>query len=261
MTFLDSVVLGLIQGITEFLPVSSSGHLVMGQVLLDAEVSGVAFEVAVHLATLVSVLLVFRKRVWALLVGAVTMDGDSWRYLGLLALSTLPAVAVGLGAEDLLHALFESPVVAGLSLLVTGTLLWTTRAALRRNPQGKPGLVSALVIGLAQAFAIVPGISRSGTTVVAALWLGIDAEEAATFSFLMAVPVILGAAVLELPGFSEGGEIQAGALLAGCVVAALAGVLAIATFVRMLRNRSFHRFSFYCWGVGAFFILYLMMAG
>jgi undecaprenyl-diphosphatase len=261
MSFLDALILGLIQGLTEFLPVSSSGHLVMGQVLLDAEVSGVAFEVAVHVATLASVLIVFRKRVWELISGAFAMDGEAWRYIGFLALATIPAVVVGLGAGDLVRILFETPAAVGAALLVTGTVLWTTRRALRHNPSGKPGTVSAALIGIAQAFAIVPGISRSGTTVAVALWLGLEAREAATFSFLMAIPVILGAAVLELPELADGGGVAFGPLVAGCVVAAVAGVLAITTFVRMLKNRSFHRFAWYCWAVGGLFLLYLLVAG
>jgi len=259
VSLFDAILLGLIQGITEFLPVSSSGHLVMGQMILNAEVPGIAFEVAVHVATLVSVLTVFRKRVWELLRGAVTLDRDSWGYLGMLAMATVPAVVVGLGADDLVHSLFESPVVVGVSLLVTGTLLWTTRWAMRRNPTGKPGPISAALIGFAQAFAIIPGISRSGTTVAVALWLGLEAEEAATFSFLMAIPVILGAAVLELPGLADGAGVSVGTLLAGCVVAAVAGVLAITTFVRMLKKKSFHRFALYCWAAGGLFLFYLLM--
>jgi undecaprenyl-diphosphatase len=115
---------------------------------------------------------------------------------------------------------------------------------------------------LAQAFAIIPGISRSGATVVAGLWLGVEAEEAAAFSFLMAVPAILGAAVLELPELARGTEgLAVGPLVLGSVVAAVAGVLAIRTFVAMLKRKSFHRFGPYCWTVGGLFLLYLLWRG
>ena len=262
MSLLDALLLGLIQGITEFLPVSSSGHLVMGQALLDIQIPGVAFEVAVHVATLFSVLLVFRKRVIGLIVGAVRKDPQAWRYLGLLALATLPAVVVGLGAKDALEALFETPEVAGVALLITGSFLWTSRRALARDPNRKPGPREALLMGLAQAFAIIPGISRSGATVVVGLWLGVEAEEAATFSFLMAVPAILGAAILEAPGLmAGGGDLGAGPLMLGSIAAAVAGVLAIWTFVAMLKRKSFHRFGPYCWGVGGLFLFYLLMRG
>jgi undecaprenyl-diphosphatase len=262
MSLLDALILGLIQGITEFLPVSSSGHLVIGQALLDIRIPGVAFEVAVHVATLFSILLVFRKRVAGLIVGAVRLDPEAWRYLGLLVLATLPAVVVGLGAKEFLEALFDVPEVVGVALLVTGGFLWSSRKALARDPKGKPGVRAAILIGLAQAFAIIPGISRSGSTVVAGLWLGVEAEEAAAFSFLIAVPAILGAALLELPDLFDGaGGLAAGPLILGSAAAAVAGVLAIWTFVAMLKRKSFHRFGPYCWGVGSLFLLYLLMRG
>jgi undecaprenyl-diphosphatase len=259
VTALEALILGVLQGLTEFLPVSSSGHLVMAQSLLGVQVPGVTFEVAVHVATLVSVLVAFRARVGSLVVGVFRGDPESWRYTGLLALATLPAVAVGLGARSVLEGLFEVPAVAGGALLVTGTFLWTSRGAQARNPTGTPGVGAALAMGVAQAFAIVPGISRSGATVVTGLWLGVEGEEAATFSFLMAIPAILGAAVLELPELGEAGGMAWGPLLLGSLVAAAAGVMAIWLFVRMLRRRSFHRFGPYCLVVGALFLLDLMI--
>lgn len=262
MSLLDAFLLGLIQGITEFLPISSSGHLVMGQALLDIQIPGVSFEVAVHVATLLSVLLVFRKRVAELVVGAVRRDPEAWRYLGLLALATLPAVVVGLGARAALEALFEVPLVSALGLLITGSFLWTSRGAMARNPKARPGLRAAILMGLAQAFAIIPGISRSGATVVVGLWLGVEAEEAAAFSFLMAIPAILGAATLELPELAAGGTgLATGPLILGSIVAAVAGVLAIWTFLAMLKRKSFHRFGPYCWGAGSLFLFYLLLRG
>lgn len=275
MTIWDALILGLIQGATEFLPVSSSGHLVIGQALLGISIPGVSFEVAVHVATLFSVLLVFRKRLSQLLIGVLRGDGESWRYVGLLFVATLPAVAVGLGARAAVEELFELPVVAGFGLLVTGSFLWTAKGAMARYPDqdptrdsaqdpvrrssGKPGLKEAIFMGLAQAFAIVPGISRSGATVVTGLWLGVEAEEAAAFSFLMAIPAILGAAILQIPDLLDTGSVGVPALAAGSLVAAVAGVLAIWTFVELLKRKSFHRFGPYCWGLGGFFLLYLFL--
>jgi len=262
MSVWEALILGIIQGATEFLPVSSSGHLVMGQALMDIRIPGVAFEVAVHVATLVSVILVYRTRVAGLASGALRGDRGAWRYIGLLFVATVPAAAVGLGAGDFIEGLFDTPVVTGVALLVTGTFLWTAREALARNPDGKPGIRVALLMGFAQALAIVPGISRSGATVVTALWLRVDAEEAAAFSFLMAVPAILGAAVLKLPELSESGlGLQAGALLIGGIAASVTGVLAIRTFIRMLQRQWFHRFAPYCWAVGAAFLLFLLIGG
>lgn len=256
------MILGIVQGATEFLPVSSSGHLVVAQALMDIRIPGVAFEVAVHLATLLSVLLVYRKRVADLVRGTLKGEKGALTYVGLLVLATIPAVVVGLGAGDFIESLFDSPVVTGGALLVTGTLLWTARWALAANPAGKPGVRTALFMGLAQAFAIIPGISRSGSTVVMGLWLGVEAEETAAFSFLMAVPAILGAAVLELPDLAGAeASLPPATLAAGGVAAALTGILAIWTFVAMLRRRSFHRFGPYCWAVGGAFLLYLALGG
>jgi len=259
MSAWEALVLGLIQGLTEFLPVSSSGHLVVAQALLGIRIPGVAFEVAVHVGTLLSVLIALRSRVSWLFLGMLRLQGAAWRYGSLLVLATIPAVVVGLGAQAALEGLFERPVVPGIGLLVTGGFLLTARRAASRAPSGEPGIREALFMGVAQAFAIVPGISRSGATVVTGLWMGVEAEEAATFSFLMAVPAILGAAVLELPELLEAGGPGTVPLLLGSVVAAVAGILAIRTFIGMLKRKSFHRFGPYCLAVGLLFLLYLVV--
>lgn len=259
MTTWDAILLGFVQGATEFLPVSSSGHLVAGQAVLSVNVPGVVFEVAVHVATLLSILVVYRARVATLVSGAARGRVEAWRYVGLLIVATIPAVAVGLPFQEPLEALFERPVVVGLAFLVTGTFLWTTRSALAREGRRQTlGIRDAVLIGLAQAFAMIPGISRSGATVVTALWLRVEPDEAAEFSFLMAVPAIAGAAVLQIPDVLAGENGGWGtALLLGSVMAAVTGVLAIRTFVAMLRRRSFHVFGVYCWLLGATFLLWL----
>ena len=285
----EAFLLGGLQGATEFLPVSSSGHLVMGQAVLGIAVPGVVFEVMLHVATLVSVLVVYRGRLGKLVRGTLRRDVEAWRYLGLLALATVPAGAAGILLGDAVESLFDIPGVTGVALLVTGTFLWTARAAQHRwaardaeraprdgegalQPEERssrrlpatgpaPDMLAALVMGVAQAFALVPGISRSGATVVAGLWMGVDPGEAAAFSFLMAVPAIAGAAVLEWPELAAttGGGIGPGPLAWGFVVAALTGILAIRIFVTMLHRRSFHRFGPYCWTVGLGFLLYLAL--
>ena len=288
MSVWEAVFLGVLQGATEFFPVSSSGHLVVGQTLLGLEIQGVQFVVAVHIATLISVLVMYRSRLIELLYGALRRDGDAWRYVGLLALATLPAAIVGVLLVDAIEGLFESPFVPATAFLVTGGILWSTRrvpgreevgrAELGREQLGregssggrelgradrkKPGWGAALLIGFAQAFALVPGISRSGTTVVMALWLGVAAEEAAAFSFLMAIPVIAGAALLQMPDLaSQGLTLSGTALAAGSIVAAITGILAIKGFVALLVRRAFHRFAIYCWALGAAFLVYLFVFG
>ena len=262
MSVWEAVFLGALQGVTEFLPVSSSGHLVVGQTLLGLEIPGIQFEVALHLATLISVLVIYRSRLIDLLYGALQRDGDAWRYVGLLALATLPAGIVGVFFMGAIKRLFESPFVPATAFLVTGAILWSTRRALGREAWKAPTWGVALLIGFAQAFALVPGISRSGTTVAMALWLGVTAEEAAAFSFLMAIPAIAGAAVFQVPELASSGLTLSGTVLAaGSIVAAVTGILAIKAFVALLARKTFHRFAIYCWAVGAAFLFYLFTLG
>ena len=252
MTWYEGVILGVVQGATEFLPVSSSGHLVMGQTLLGVEAPGVELEVAMHLATLLSVLIAYRGRIGELALGAVRGDRAQLGYLGLLALATVPTAVVGVALRDLFSALFELPVVTGAALLCTGGVLWTARAALRRASEAGMGVGVALLVGLAQATAMVPGISRSGMTTVTALWKGVSPGEAAAFSFLLSVPAVAGAAALELPG--EPGGVAPGVLLGASVAACATGVAAISVFRAMLGRRTLHRFALYLWVVGAAFL-------
>ena len=264
MSVWEAVLLGVVQGLTEFLPVSSSGHLVVGQALLGIELPGVAFEVAVHFATLVSVLVAYRRRVGALIRGSVRLDPGTWRYLGLIALANVPAAAVYFLLGDVVEAAFETPAAAGVAFLVTGGVLWSARAAMRRATP-KPGPLSgvrgpgvAMLIGVAQAFALLPGISRSGSTVVAGLWLGVESDDAAEFSFLMSVPAILGAALLQLVDAGTTAPALGTAPLAfAAVAAATTGLVAIRIFLAALRARSFHRFAPYPWVLGLLFLGYL----
>lgn len=270
MTLWEAAVLGLVQGATEFLPVSSSGHLVIAQCLLsscaaggasalETVMEGVLFEVAVHVATLLSIWIVYRSRIAQLAKGVLVRDREALAYVGLVVAATIPVVIVGGLAKDRIEALFENPVVSGVGLLLTGAILWSSRAGIARAARERPALAAAVLIGLAQVCAVVPGISRSGATVVAALWLGVYAEEAAAFSFLMAIPAIAGAAVLQIPNLGAVGALDVPPLLVGSAVAAVTGVLAIRTFVAMLDKRSLHLFAPYCWLVGGGFLSYLWM--
>ncbi len=256
---LEALFLGLVQGLSEFLPVSSSGHLVMLQALLGVAQEGVAFEVAVHVATLASVLIVYRRRVGGLVVGVLRRRPEELRYTGKLILATLPAVLAVLALGDFFDAQFESPAVAGGCLLVTGAVLWTTRRTLPRASAPEPSWGAALAIGCAQVLAILPGISRSGTTVAAALALGVAPVAAAEFSFLMSVIAIAGAAVRTLPELGQLPPGSAATFAVGGAVALVSGIFAILLFVRLLRTQAFHRFAYYTWGVGAAFLLWLAL--
>lgn len=260
MSVLEAIVLGIVQGLTEFLPVSSSGHLVIGQELLGVALPGISFEVAVHLGTLLSILIAYRVRVGAILAGLPAGDRDAWREVGLLVLASIPAAIVGIGFGDAVETAFEDPRVPGVALLVTALLLASTRIPLARTLDRPITPAVALWIGVAQALAITPGISRSGATVVMALWLGLRTERAAEFSFLLAIPAIAGAALLQAGEVSRGG-VDAAPLLAGTLAAAGAGVLAIRIFLSFLRRRSFASFALYCLVAGGGFLGWLALRG
>lgn len=256
MSWWEAALLGVVQGITEFLPVSSSAHLVLGQSLLGVEAPGVVFEAAVHLATLVAVLWVYRERVVELAGGALRGRTSAWRYVGLLALASLPAAAVGLGLRESIEAAFEQPVVAAGLLLVTGGLVATIRRTAPGADRRLPGPAAALLVGVAQAAAILPGISRSGSTVAAGVWRGVEPARMAEFSFLLSVPAVGGAALLEM-GPGQWGAVRAMGpeLAVGFGAAAAAGVAAIHLFVRTLEAGHFHRFAYYCWAVGGGYLV------
>ena len=261
MTWYEGILLGLLQGATEFLPVSSSGHLVMGQTLLGVEVPGAGIEVALHLATLLSVLIVYRARIGDLIAGVARGDSKQLGYAALLVLASIPAAIAGVGFGDFFESLFDRPAVTAVALIVTGCVVWTARPALARGPDMAIGVRSALLLGVAQAAAIVPGISRSGATVVAGLWHGVRPSEAAAFSFLMSVPAVGGAAILKLPDLMAADGAGIGATTVTMPVLLLAagtacgiGVAAIRLFRAMLARRSFHVFAPYLWVVGAVFL-------
>lgn len=260
MNEVQAFLLGLVQGLTEFLPVSSSGHLVMVSALLGIRDEGILFEVVVHVATLIAIVVFYRKRITTLVRGALRGEPHAWRYASKLVIGTLPAVALVLVAGDFLESMFETPAVAGVALLVTGGFLWTTRTTLPRAHGPEPGWGAAFVIGCAQAVAIVPGISRSGATVTAALALGVEPLAAAEFSFLLGVVAIAGAAVRMIPdlGGVTGAELVP--LGIASVAALVSGLLALWLFVMLLRKQAFHRFAFYVWPVGAAFLAWLALA-
>lgn len=250
MTWWEGVILGIVQGLTEFLPVSSSGHLVVAEAALGLSTPGVFVEVVVHVATLVAVAVVYWRRIGELLTGAARGDRTAWTYVGLLLLGSLPAGLVGVLFKDWFESTFDSLLIVGVDFLITGAFLWSTRLV-REPERTRPTAAGAVAIGLAQAAAILPGISRSGATVTAGMWAGVDPVRAAEFSFLMAMPAIAGAALLQIPEISAGTvAVGAGPLAAAFVAALVSGVAAIWLLLRLLARRAFHRFAPYCWMMG-----------
>lgn len=255
MSLLQAAILGLVQGLTEFLPVSSSGHLVIGQALLGVDPSGVTFEVVVHLATLCAVLWVYRVRIGEIAGGIFTGDRGAWLYVGLLFLASIPAGLAGFFGRSLFERAFSSPVLAAAMLLVTGAIVYSIRITGPRMTKALPTASDSIWIGCAQALAILPGISRSGSTVALGALLGIDVVRLAEFSFLMSVPAILGAGLLQVSELGQPPGLGAGALIVGFVFAAVSGVAAIRLFVKTLRDGTIHRFGYYCWAVGAVYLV------
>jgi undecaprenyl-diphosphatase len=255
MSFFEALWLGIVQGLTEFFPVSSSGHLVIFASLLGIETEGgLAFEVAVHVATLAAIVLFYHRRIGSLLSGAVRGRPDALRYLGKLAVGTLPAAGFGFAAKDLVEQQFSSPRLVAVLLLITGGIVWTTRRTSERAQASEPSWVGALVIGLAQACAILPGISRSGATVSAALALGVAPRAAAEFSFLLGIVAIAGAAVLTIPDWVDASPELMQAVWTGGAAALVSGMFAIWLFVKMLREHIFYLFAWWAWAAGLLFL-------
>ncbi len=251
MSYGEGILLGIVQGLTEFLPVSSSGHLVVAQAAVGLAIPGVFVEVVLHVATLLAVVIVYAGRIGFLIRGCVAGRRDAWVLLGLLVLGTIPAALAGLLLKETFERAFDALALVGVNFFVTGLILWSTRLIAARANRDIPTVRGALAIGIAQAFAILPGISRSGTTVSVALWLGVMPERAAEFSFLLAVPAIAGAAVLQLPEVGSASPSGGwGPLAVSFVTALVAGVVAIRFLVALLKRGAFHLFAPYCWTAG-----------
>lgn len=258
METLSLLLLGVLQGATEFLPVSSSAHLVIAQTLLKTRNPGLMVEIVLHLGTLISVLVYFRRDLWQLAQGSLLpgrVGAAVRKEVGYLALATVPAVVVALTLGGKVEAAFEDVHFTGMMLLVTTAVLVLSRWATRREG-ARLTWATALLIGLAQSLAILPGISRSGITIVTGLWLGLKGEEAARFSFLMAIPAILGAGIFQLLGLVQGPTVPVTGLVLGFLAAALVGYGMIAWVMDILRRGRLHLFAGYTLLVGLMVIFW-----
>lgn len=262
MELLQILVLAIVQGITEFLPISSSGHLVIVEELFQNagptdERTQLAVNIFLHLGTLFAVLAFY----WRPLLRLLTTDR---RVLGLLIVGTLPAAVVGLTIKELVPALATNALLSGLMLPVTGCfLLLSVRIPAGDLDYRQLTWTKALAIGTAQAVAILPGISRSGSTIVAGLCVGLRREDAATFSFLLAVPVIAGATLLETLSLLKDGmpAVSPGNLGLGVIVAFAVGLAALGWLLRWLRQGRLYLFAWWCFAVGAGVIAWQIWAG
>lgn len=251
MSWTEALILGLLQGLTEFLPVSSSGHLELGGALFGLEDPHdfFTFNIIVHGATFLSVVVVFRNDILSLILNFFRFRWNAeMKFVLLLLASAIPTAIVGLLFEEQIERIFEGRVVfVGLMLLVTATLLFLTRFAPPANKEVT--LKSALVIGLAQTFAILPGISRSGATISTALFFGIERSQAIRFSFLMVLIPIFGANFLKIIRVSEqasAGNMDVAPMIIGAVAAFIAGVVACKWMLSIVRRGKIEYFSIYC---------------
>jgi undecaprenyl-diphosphatase len=240
----QALVLGAVQGLTEFLPVSSSAHLILIPWLLNWEDPGLAFDVALHLGTLLA-LLIYYRQTWIKLIGSL-MNNDvaSRRLLFLLIIASVPGAIIGLLLEKQAESTFRSPLLIAGTMAVLGVVLWAVDKFSRsRRKVSDFSATDALLIGLSQALAIVPGVSRSGATITMARALGIEREAAANFSFLMATPIIAGAGLLEARKLVAAG--MHAPVVWGFLASAVFGVAAIAGLIRFVRTRTYQPFAWY----------------
>jgi len=254
---LKAVLLGFVQGATEFLPVSSSGHLVLGSHILGFKGQGIVFDVMLHLGTLVSVIIVFRKDLLAMIYAPFQLIRgnrsesvrNSFYWDIYVVIATIPAVIIGLGFKDYLEQTFTSITVVCLMLILTGTMMILSKYLPDRGRRVTIG--RSLLIGCAQAGAILPGLSRSGSTIFVGMLLGVNRETAARFSFIMSLPAILGAAVLNLKEVMM--SPPAGSTLvnfmAGTFMAAVTGYFAIILLLDVIKKNRLPWFGYYCLAV------------
>jgi undecaprenyl-diphosphatase len=251
LTVFQAIVLGLIQGLTEFLPVSSSAHLTLAPYLFGWNDPGLAFDVALHLGTLVAVLWYFRKE-WAALISAAArivakrrIDTPEEKRVIFLIIATIPGAIGGLLLEDKAETTFRAPMLTAIALIVMGLILWAVdRAASQERPLDRMKWTDALLIGLAQVVALVPGVSRSGSTISAGRALSFDRQSAAVFSFLMSMPIIAAAVVLKGPDAIASSGITA-PVVAGVIASAASGWLAISVLLRYVSKQSYGVFALY----------------
>lgn len=246
MTFWESMILGSIQGVTEFLPISSSGHLVIIQSLLGINQLGNDFEILVHLGTLGSVLYVFQNDILELLRSL--KKKSTIIFIELIILGTLPAVFVGLNFKDQITLLFENIANVSVALIFTGIVLVSTFFLKRKNLENN--FTKAFLIGIFQSIAIIPGISRSGMTISIAMLLGLSPKKAAKFSFMLAIPAISGAGILTALDTTKGLLLPYQVLFGGFISSFLIGILSLNILLKLLKAGKFHFFGVYCIIVG-----------
>ena len=247
MNFFETVVLGIIQGLTEWLPISSSGHLVILHNLLGLDVP-LIFDVALHVGTLIAVIVFFLKDLAETFVSLVKLDfkSEKGRLITYVVAGSVPITLIGFMFHDRIEQAFVNPLIVYMGLIASGVLIYLTKYAKNR---GKLDYRNSIIIGTAQAAALIPGISRSGFTISTARILGIQKEVAFKFSFFMAVPAVIGASIFELSSANLN-EIGIESILIGTITSAIVGYMSLRLLYAVLQRGRFHLFAYYCWIVG-----------
>lgn len=251
-TLLEAIILGLVQGITEWLPISSSGHLVLAQHLLEVE-EPVVFDVVLHFGSVLVIFLVFWKDILKIIRGFFKGEEYAKKFVAMLVIASVPIGFIGYFFNEPIKGTFESTKVVGISLLITAVLLFLSKFP--KEKKKELTWKNTIAMGLFQALAILPGVSRSGSTISSGLFFGVKREEAAKFSFLLAIPAILGANVLEISNVSQVSEL--GPLIIATVVTVISGFLSLKLLLKIIKNNYFHHFGWYCLGVG-FLVLFFL---
>jgi undecaprenyl-diphosphatase len=260
MSLPQSIFLGIVQGITEFLPISSSGHLVFFQSLFGMEEPQLFFDVMLHLGTLLAVVVYFRNDIWKIIQGIGTIlkgkeeNQEGAKLFLWIILATIPTGLIGVLFKDWFESFFSRPKAVGIMLLITGLVLWSTRWTKKEGKTIKEmKWIDALLIGVAQGLAIIPGISRSGATISTGLFCGLDRELSGKFSFLLSIPAILGATLLEFRKIDSAQEFWT--VLIGTVIAFGVGILSLTFLIKIIKMGKFLNFSYYCGGMGIVMII------
>ena len=255
MTILEALILGIVQGVTEFLPISSSGHLVLGEELLGLEVANLkAFDVVVHLGSLLAILGYFWRDVWGMILALIgrSKDSEYGILIKMIILGTVPAVIVGLFFEDVIDGWFRNVLAVGVWMTIIGGYFCFAEWRTKGKKRSEMNLGKSFVVGLAQSLALVPGVSRSGSTIATGILLGVDRAKAARFSFLLGIPAIAGAGLLTGLKVLDGGGlgVGGGALVVGFFSSFVFGLLSVWWLMRFLKKRSLLVFAAYLLVVG-----------
>ncbi len=250
-------VLGVVQGLTEFLPVSSSAHLVILDNLLGVKQPTMSLAIFLHLGTLLAVVVVYFRQLLRILVGMFAGRREG-RLGWFIVIGSIPAAVLGIALKDVFAKAFSSVLLSGVMLLVTGAILfWSGRLSRGRRDERAMTAGDALAVGAFQAVAILPGISRSGSTIAGGLWRGLEPKLAADFSFLLSVPAVLGAGLLDIREALKGGEVfDLRGLVLGTVLSFIFGYIAIKWLIAVVRRGRIEAFAYYCWAVGLAVIIW-----